>query len=114
MLAHGKPLPARALFWRFWNQTVVRENDWKLLKLGSRKTFLFDLARDPGEKRDVLDEQPEIAARLGKRLAGWTAELKPADLPEGDGNLQEMFFYQHFFRLPLPGGVKAGSNPFVH
>jgi len=113
MLRDGRSLTQRALFWRFWNQAAVREGDWKLLKLGSRKTFLFNLARDPGEHHDVLGEQPEIATRLGKLLGEWAAELEPAGLPEGDGNLQETFFYHHFFRLPLPAGVKAGANPFV-
>jgi arylsulfatase A len=34
---------------------------------------LFDLAKDPGETKDVLAENPEIAERLKTRLAGYIA-----------------------------------------
>jgi len=57
---------------------------------------------------------PSLSAhRRCELLAEWTAELEPTGPPEGDGNLQETFFYHHFFRLPLPAGVKAGANPFA-
>ncbi|MFZ9936328.1 MAG: sulfatase [Luteolibacter sp.] len=114
MLTQRNPLPERRLFWRFWSQCAVREGDWKLLKLGSRKSFLFNLAKDPGEKHDLIGEHPEIAERIGKHLTDWAAGLKPAGMPEGDGNLQEAFFYHHFFSLPLPHGVAGGANPFAH
>ena len=42
------------------------------LRLQSVKTpqfQLFDLSADPGEKKNVMDEHPEVAARLKKRLA---------------------------------------------
>ncbi len=114
MLAHGKPLAERTLFWRFWEQTAVREGDWKLLTLGSRKSFLFNLAEDPGEKRDQSDQHPEIVARLARKTAAWAAELTPAGVPAGQGNIQEVFFYRHFFGLDLPQGVDSQQNPFAH
>jgi len=63
-----------------------RAGDWKLLRHDSGRTRnlvvekklentpvprfqLFDLAEDPGEKHDVIDEHPEVAARMKARLA---------------------------------------------
>lgn len=58
MLAKGTPLPTRTLHWRFWNQAAAREGDWKLLKLGNSKTYLFNLAQDKEEKNNLLEKNP--------------------------------------------------------
>ena len=39
---------------------------------------LFDLATDPGERRDLAAERPERAAALKKRLASWRAGIGAA------------------------------------
>jgi hypothetical protein len=44
------------------------------LKVGERAA-LFDLAADPGERRDRLAEQTRIGAELEGALARWTASL---------------------------------------
>jgi arylsulfatase A-like enzyme len=113
LLSQNQPLPKRALTWRFWSQAAVREGDWKLLKMGDRKSYLFNLANDPGESRNLFKENPETAKRLESKLASWAIELDPAGLPTGNGNVQEQFFYRHFFKLPLPEGVSPNRNPFV-
>ena len=113
MLSRGQVLRKRVLTWRFWSQSAIREGDWKLLQMGDRKSYLFYLASDPGETSDRLKENPEIATRLEKKLSTWAGELSPAGLPKGEGNIQEQFFYQHFFKLPLPDGVSPNQNPFV-
>ena len=63
-----------------------REGDWKLVRYDTKQANnevvearltrtatpqfqLFDLAKDPGEKTDVLAQHPEIADRLKARLA---------------------------------------------
>lgn len=109
MIKDGEPAAGRTLFWRFWNQAAVREGDWKLLKLGSHKSYLFNLSNDPEEQHDRIESQPEIATRLEKRLSDWTAGLKPAGLPKGNGNIQETRFYHHFLKLPLPAGREDGK-----
>jgi arylsulfatase A-like enzyme len=113
MLAEEKPLPKRTLYWRFWEQSAVREGDWKLLKLGNRGMFLFNLAEDPGEKNNLIKEHPEVAERLLDGATTWAAKLDPPGLPDGTGNIQEHFFYHHFFKLPLPDGVSADRSPFA-
>jgi len=111
MLALGKPLAERTLCWRFWEQTAVREGDWKLLSIGSRKSYLFNLAQDREEKRDQSAEHPEIVALLTQKATAWATELTPAGLPSSKGNSQESAFYQHFFGLALSPGLATKKNP---
>lgn len=42
-------------------------------KTGKRQ--LFDLENDRAETRDVLAEHPEVAERLGEKLAAWKKSL---------------------------------------
>jgi arylsulfatase A-like enzyme len=56
-------------------QYGIRLGDWKLISGPDEGTrLLFDVARDPRERRNLAAEQPERAAELESRLAGWRAE----------------------------------------
>jgi hypothetical protein len=46
------------------------------------KEELFDLARDPGEKHDLLAAKPEVVAAVKARFAHWQAEMEAAE-PRG-------------------------------
>jgi uncharacterized sulfatase len=51
----------------------VRAGDWKLIvpvKDGARPE-LYDLAKDPGETKDLAANEPERVGRLGKLLKAW-------------------------------------------
>jgi len=98
MLVKKQPLPERALHWRFWRQSAIRKGDWKLLKFSDRATYLFDLSKDPGEKTNLLDQQPEIAKQLETELSAWNATLVAAD----PGSQQEYAFFHRYFNLPKP------------
>jgi arylsulfatase A-like enzyme len=98
MLAEKKPFPERALYWRFWRQTAIRKGDWKLLKFSDRATYLFNLTKDPGETKNLLDQNPEIAKQLETQLADWNSTLCE---PDG-GSPQEYAFYHRYFNLPMP------------
>ena len=43
------------------------------------KTELFDLSKDRGEKNNVADQFPEIAADLEARLMAYAKEKKPSE-----------------------------------
>ncbi len=78
----GKAEPKeRTLFWRIdradRKQKAVRQGTWKHVRDGSID-LLFDLAHDPGERRDVSREHPEKLAELQKQLAAWEAEMAKA------------------------------------
>lgn len=63
--------PHPKLFWRHHNGSwAVREGDWKLVQDPDGERYLFDLARDIGERHDRIEAEPETAARL---LASWRA-----------------------------------------
>jgi arylsulfatase A-like enzyme len=56
-------------------QYAVRLGDWKLI-LGPEEgtRLLFDVARDPRERRDLAVQEPERAAELERVIAAWRAE----------------------------------------
>jgi hypothetical protein len=84
-LRENKPDMPRTLFWRqqrgdqIWRG--VREGDWKLVvrQQGSERTqWLFDLAKDIGEKNDLQASRPADFQRLQVLLAKWEEEVKPS------------------------------------
>ena len=51
---------------------AIREGRWKLIEWFERKEFsLFDLKKDPGEKRNLAAEHPDTVRRLQDKLSGW-------------------------------------------
>jgi arylsulfatase A-like enzyme len=58
----------------------VRAGSWKYLVSENEGTReLYDLARDPGETRNVADEQPERVRELAGMLADWRAAVTVPD-----------------------------------
>ncbi len=93
----GQPIPtdlaeiagSRDLFWRWRDGYAVRSGDWKLLQNGGRSprkptagivnrtkllkgTRLFNLKDDPGERRDLALENPDVVERLKKLYEEWS------------------------------------------
>lgn len=71
------------LFWQSGHYRVVRHGDWKLQVLARpEKTWLFNLAVDPGEQVNLAQERPDRVAELRRLLAehheGARAPLYPA------------------------------------
>jgi arylsulfatase A len=83
-LLEGGECPARSLFWHFPHYTnqggrpggVVRDGDWKLIEhYEDGRVELFNLAKDPGETRDLSESERKRAADLKARLAAWRKEV---------------------------------------
>jgi arylsulfatase A-like enzyme len=68
--------PHAALFWRAGDQGAMRAGDWKLLRNGDRR-YLFNLARDIGETRDLAAAEPERVKALEARYNAWSAQMLP-------------------------------------
>jgi phosphatidylethanolamine-binding protein (PEBP) family uncharacterized protein len=74
---------ARDLFWHFPVYSgptapcsAIRSGDWKLLEFfETGKTELYDLARDPGESRDLAHSEPARAKEMSEKLYVWQKSL---------------------------------------
>ncbi len=65
--------PDRMIFSHWGGRVSVRTQQHRLDDAGR----LYDMARDPGQARDVSGEQPEVAARLAAAVGRWKEELLP-------------------------------------
>jgi len=73
----------RKLFWRgkrgdrtWW---AVRDGDWKYVRKteeGQTEEWLFDIADDVGEQRNLLAKQASTSVRLKKLLVEWETDVK--------------------------------------
>jgi N-acetylgalactosamine-6-sulfatase len=75
----AKPPQSRTMFWRYKRaenrRKAVRDGNWKYVS-DSGKEFLFDLAADPAESKNLLAAQPRMVAELKDKLTSW--EVKTA------------------------------------
>ncbi len=80
------PNHGRSLFWRYkgidvpalpsnFLQGAVRSGDWKYVKMGSEE-FLFHLATDDREERDLRADNINIFEQLAGEYQRWSAELE--------------------------------------
>jgi arylsulfatase A-like enzyme len=73
----------RTFFWRLprpddrFGQKAVRRGRWKYL-YDREMELLFDLEKDPGERRNLAYRQPEVVKALRTALAGWESRLPTA------------------------------------
>jgi arylsulfatase A-like enzyme len=80
ILQGKQPVQDRTLCWRIdrmgFRQQAIRAGKWKLVtQPTSVPTLLFDLERDPGERRNLFYEQPDKAKELQARLIAWDKEM---------------------------------------
>lgn len=71
------PVLTRELFWRRprpFLQRAVRSGGWKLFWEGTQ-LYLFDLVRDPGEKKDLTSEHPDLVRKLRMRIEAWEKDV---------------------------------------
>src|SRR5262249_11787955 len=96
-LLRGGKLQARALYWdypHYGNQggapaSAIRDGNWKLIEWREDQSIeLFELVTDPGEQRNLVDDKPDVAARLRKKLQEWRCEIG-AKMPTPNPNYFE-------------------------
>lgn len=63
-------------FFLYRSDNSIRVGDWKLVKT-KNKTELFNLSKDVGEKKNLIQEYPEKGEELSRKLAAVNAQLKP-------------------------------------
>lgn len=75
-----KSPPHDVLCWRNGDNAAVRKGQWKLFK-GGDHYWLFDLAKDVGEQRNLADKHPAIVEGLKNELSQWEAKMKQPQWP---------------------------------
>ena len=68
-------LRARPLFWRFWGQSAVLQDNWKYLSMGEQEEYLFNMDSAAGEEDNLISVNPDKAAQLKVQLANWEEGL---------------------------------------
>lgn len=104
--------PHPTLYWRTaLRGSAIRDGNWKLLRPNSQLPQLYNLAEDVGETKNLIDEQPEIAARLLENFNHWetTLERNPMfqSAPYWSGYNRKL--YQREYQLTQPS-AKPDSN----
>lgn len=86
----AKSLNRESVFWHFpcyigrgEPSSAVRMGDWKLIEKFQDETLeLYDLKNDPGEKKNLIESQPQKAKQLKQILLDWqktTSAPRPVD-----------------------------------
>lgn len=87
----------RALYWRFWRQSAVRQGPWKYLRVGNQREYLFDLESEQHENENLLAQNPDVAARLRQSLTTWAETLKLPGVPIVAPGVTERDLYDFHF-----------------
>jgi len=67
--------PHNTLFWRVGPNAAARKGRWKYVEVNRRRRFLFDLETDIGERRNLAEDKPQIAAEMAEALKDWETEM---------------------------------------
>jgi uncharacterized sulfatase len=99
--------PHESLCWRWFGQYAIRKGDWKYLTSGDRQ-YLFNLATDPEEKRNLLAQQPELGRTLHDQLEQWSQTLMPPGIPPVEMTRPAQRYYDFYLdgKTDFAGGEK--------
>lgn len=67
--------PERMIFSAWRNKASVRTQRYR-----ADQKALYDMQNDPGQKKDIAKQMPELHARLAKAIAAWEREVTPQPL----------------------------------
>ena len=110
LTGENKSAPHETLYWRWIAQAAARSGKWKYLRGGARE-YLYNLDDDREETHNLLQDRPEIAARLRKQLNVWAAELQPAGLQTGSMSATWENYFDHYLDGKLIPIRPTGSAP---
>jgi hypothetical protein len=96
--------PDRLIYSHWRNRTSVRSQQYRLDAQG----HLFDLTADPGQRRNVAAQHPQVAARMSAALGKWKQEILP-----GYDDDQRRFPLGHpefaYTQIPARDGTAQGG-----
>ena len=89
--------PHEYLYWRFWGQSAIRSEKWKFYELENGVQMLFDMNDPLPERKNLINQYPEIASDLQKKLATWRDLQKRSNFVEKFG--REAPWFKHYFNI---------------
>ena len=104
------------LGWELWGSRMIRQGHWKLIwqpkPMGNADWALYDLSKDPGERKDLRDSEP---ARLQRMLALWDEYVERNNVILPDRTPFEALEDQLPPRVPVDEGFPPlkFKKPFV-
>ncbi|MFM8275075.1 MAG: arylsulfatase B [Gemmata sp.] len=81
-IAEGKPSPHDDILINVESfRGAIRKGKWKLIHLATlpSKTELFDLEKDPGEKENLAEKNPDVVKDLEARLVAYAKQQKASE-----------------------------------
>mgnify|MGYP006093566195 CR=1 FL=1 len=86
---------------------AVRSEKWRLVGTDA----LYDIESDPGEETNVLEQHPEVAAKLMKAYEGFWAKARPLMVNEDAPLDVEKPFEANYLKQKAAGGIPDWVAP---
>jgi len=92
----GEELDRKSLYWHYPHYSnqggipggAIREGNYKLFeRYEDGRVHLYDLEKDPGERNDLAEENPDLVKEMRSRLHEWYKEVDAQFLQEKDGKM---------------------------
>jgi arylsulfatase A-like enzyme len=86
-----------------WKNAVGMTSRWRLVN----KTELYDIRNDPGQKRNVIADHPDVVAKIRREFDAYWENVTPGDRDRpvfivGDDRDPETFLHSSDWYLPEP------------
>jgi arylsulfatase A-like enzyme len=75
-------MPQRYLYFQYRQQKAIINGDWKYVRDVTAKEYLFNLAEDPSEQKNVAGALPQATTKLRNELDSFVARMQQ-DQQEG-------------------------------
>jgi arylsulfatase len=89
---------------------AVRNQSWRLVG----KNELYNIDTDPGEKKNVIAEHPEIAQKMLKAYDTWWEQVRPMMVNEDASLDTGQPFVEQFEKQKKEKGIPKWNNPGYH
>lgn len=95
--------PHKILNWRFTISAVIREGNWKLVRLPDRLPMLYDLSEDISEQHDVALQNIDRTRSMLRQLGEWDVSLPhPVFLEGAVWKKQQLGLYDKEYQIVQP------------
>ena len=75
VILYNASAPSRHLYFLYKRQKAIINGDWKYVRDVTDKEYLFNLAEDPGEQKNVAAPLPQATIRLRDELDSFAARM---------------------------------------